>query len=139
MRRNPVRWRSFENRLARETTLWITTVRQDGRPHLTPVWFVWRDEKLYIAIGTDTQKYRNLQANRAVAMALPDTDSVLIFEGKARVVEGQIMVTIAELFLEKFEWDFRSDETADWRLIEVTPEKLLAWGDGYDEASINLA
>ncbi len=119
--------------------MWIATVRQDGRPHLTPVWFVWREEKLYIAIGTETQKYSNLQANQSVAMALPDTDSVLIFEGKARVVDHQTKATIAELFSEKFEWDFRYDETADWRLIEVTPEKVLAWGDGYDDASINLA
>ena len=25
------------------------------------------------------------------------------------------------------------DEDAEWRLIEITPLKILAWGDGYDE------
>jgi general stress protein 26 len=129
MRRNHDRWRSFETRLRRETTLWIATVRPDGRPHLTPVWFVWQDGKLYIAIGTNTQKFSNLQSNQSVAMALPDTDNVLIFEGHARVVDHETTVSIAELFDDKFDWDFRYDQTADWRLIQVTPNKVHAWGD----------
>ena len=39
---------------------------------------------------------------------------------------------IRDSFYHKYEWDFRYDETADWRLIEITPFKIMAWGDGYD-------
>ena len=40
-RRNPARWRAIEARLGRESTIWLATVRADGRPHLVPLWYVW--------------------------------------------------------------------------------------------------
>ncbi|MEU7799334.1 pyridoxamine 5'-phosphate oxidase family protein [Micromonospora arborensis] len=30
-----------EVRLARELNVWLCTLRRDGSPHLTPVWFVY--------------------------------------------------------------------------------------------------
>jgi F420H(2)-dependent biliverdin reductase len=132
MRRNPARWRTIEARLSREMTIWIATTRADGRPHLTPVWYVWLDEKVYIATGTDTQKFANLRNNQQVALALPDTESVIIIEGEAHAAERPVTEKLADFFYHKYEWDFRYDETAEWRLIEITPFKIMGWGDGYE-------
>ncbi|MCI0574674.1 MAG: pyridoxamine 5'-phosphate oxidase family protein [Chloroflexi bacterium] len=133
MRRNPARWRAIEARLGREATIWLATVRADGRPHLAPVWYVWLDGKVYLATGTETQKFTNLRANQQVALALPDTTSVIVIEGEAHAADRNTTNNLAEYFFHKYEWDFRYDDTADWRLIEITPRKILAWGDGYDE------
>ena len=138
MIRNPARWRPIEARLGREMTIWIATVRGDGRPHLTPVWFVWLDGQIYIAIGTDTQKFSNLRGNQAVSLALPDTEKVVILEGEAHAADRKKSDTLGDYFFNKYEWDFRYDETADWRLVEITPNKILAWGDGFDDAGINV-
>ncbi|MFW5941175.1 MAG: pyridoxamine 5'-phosphate oxidase family protein [Chloroflexota bacterium] len=132
-RRNAERWRAIEARLGRELTIWIATVREDGRPHLTPVWFVWFQNKIYFSTGSDSQKFTNLHNNQNVALALPDTGSVIIIEGEAHASDRATTESMAEFFFNKYEWDFRYDEVADWRLVEVTPQKILAWGDGYEE------
>ncbi|HSM58028.1 MAG TPA: pyridoxamine 5'-phosphate oxidase family protein [Candidatus Sulfomarinibacteraceae bacterium] len=132
-RRNAERWRAIEARLGRELTIWIATVREDGRPHLTPVWFVWFQNKIYFSTGSDSQKFANLYNNQNVALALPDTGSVVIIEGEAHAADRGTTESMAEFFFNKYEWDFRYDEVADWRLVEVTPHKILAWGDGYEE------
>jgi general stress protein 26 len=138
MKRNMARWRTIEARLGRETAIWVVTVRRDGRPHMTPVWYVWLNERIYIATGTDTQKYSNLRANQAVALALPDTASVVILEGEAHAADRNTTDKLGEYFFNKYEWDFRYDEDADWRLVEITPHRILAWGDGYEQEGIRV-
>ena len=133
-RRNPARWRAIEARLSRESTIWLATVRVDGRPHLVPLWYVWLDERLYVCTGSATQKYANLINNQNVALALPDAANVIVIEGEAHTAAKGQIDGLAEHFYHKYEWDFRYDETADWRLIEITPFKIMAWGDGYDGA-----
>lgn len=132
-RRNPARWRAIEARLGRESTIWVATERVDGRPHLTPVWFIWLNDKLYFVTDAGSQKFANLYHNQRIALSLPDTTSVVIIEGEAHVAVKGAIDTLGEYFYHKYEWDFRFDDTAEWRLIEITPHKILAWGDGYDE------
>ena len=119
-------------------TIWIATNRASGRPHLTPVWFVWLDGRVYIAIGSDSQKFANLRANQNVAVALPDTEQVIILEGEAHAADRATVEKLGDYFYHKYEWDFRYDEEADWRLVEITPHKILAWGDGFDEEGIRI-
>jgi len=138
MRRNPARWRTLEARLGREFTIWIATVRHDGRPHLTPVWYVWLEGCIYVAIGTESQKFVNLRGNQAVAFALPDTENVIILEGEAHAADQSTSDRVADYFYHKYEWDFRYDNDANWRLIEFTPHKILTWGDGFDDEGIRV-
>lgn len=138
MKRNLARWRTLEARLGREMTIWIVTVRRDGRPHMTPVWYVWLNDRVYIATGTDTQKFTNLRANQAVALALPDTESVVILEGEAHAADRKTTDKLGEYFFNKYEWDFRYDEDADWRLVEITPHRIMAWGDGFEGEGIRV-
>jgi general stress protein 26 len=130
-RRNPARWRAIEGRLGREHNIWLATNRSDGRPHLVPLWFIWLDGFFYICTTSDTQKYANLIHNQMVSLALPDPSNVLIIEGEAHIAAQQTVDKVADNFYYKYEWDFRYDE-ANFRLIEITPHKILAWGDGYD-------
>lgn len=133
MRQNRDRWRAIEARLGRESEIWLATVRADGRPHLAPLWFVWLNEKIYFCTGTDTQKWANLLVNQKVALSLPDTRQVVLIEGEAHAASRAVSDELAEYFFNKYEWDFRYDESTTWRLVEVTPTKILAWGDGFDD------
>lgn len=137
-RRNAARWRALTARLGREMTIWVSTVRYDGRPHLTPTWFIWLDDHIYIAISEDSQKYANLRHNQRITVALPDTDWVTIIEGEAHVADRKAVEALGDYFFHKYEWDFRYDDTAVMRLIEITPHKILAWGDGYDDEGVRL-
>ena len=73
MRRNIERWRSLSSRLSREPTIWLATVRPDGRPHLVPLVFALVDRVdgpvAYWAVdgkpkaGPTLQRITNLEAN----------------------------------------------------------------------------
>lgn len=133
IRRNPARWRAIEARLGREATIWLATVRGDGRPHLVPLWFIWLDGHIFICTGSGTQKFTNMYNNQNVALALSDPVNVIMIEGEAHTADRSRIDSLAEHFFHKYEWDFRYDKTADWRLIDITPYKILSWGDGYDQ------
>jgi len=133
-RRNPARWRAMEARLGRESEIWMATVRHDGRPHLAPLWFVWLEDKIYVCTGSGTQKFINMRTNQSVALSLTDALNVLIIEGEAHVAPRELIDKLAEYFFNKYEWDFRYDDSEKWQLIEITPLKILAWGDGFDES-----
>ncbi len=132
-KQSPERLRAIEARLGRETTIWLATVRHDGRPHLVPLWFVWLDGRVYLATGAYSQKFVNMFHNQSVALSLPDTASPIIIEGEAHVATRATVDTLADYFYHKYEWVFRYDDSTEFRLIEITPNKILAWGDGYDE------
>ncbi len=99
-RRNPVRWRAIEARLGRQKEIWMATVRNDGRPHLAPLWFVWLEEKIWVSTGAETQKFANLRGNQSVSLALPDATNVLIIEGEAHVAPRNMVDQIGRLFLQ---------------------------------------
>ena len=128
----------MEARLGREMTIFVATVRRDGRPHLVPVWFVWLENKLYFATCARSQKYRNLRGNQRVSLTLPDPDQVIIFEGEAHACNRGVTEALADYFFHKYEWDFRHDDSCDWRLVEVTPHRILMWGDEHEHEGTRL-
>ena len=53
---------------ARAELYWLTTVRADGRPHVTPLIGAWLDGAAYFTTGADEQKSRNLAHSPLVAL-----------------------------------------------------------------------
>src|SRR6478735_2115686 len=59
----PSTWEAARESLARAEIYWLTTVRSDGRPHVTPLVAVWQGEALYFCTGPTEQKAINLAHN----------------------------------------------------------------------------
>jgi len=57
-------WSEAEARLAEAELFWISTVRPDGRPHVTPLPTVWADGALHFCTGPEERKAKNLAGNR---------------------------------------------------------------------------
>src|SRR5438445_13154838 len=59
-----------ETRRVLETAelFWITTVRANGRPHVTPLVAVWLDGALYFCAGAAEPKAVNLKSNPHVIL-----------------------------------------------------------------------
>jgi PPOX class probable F420-dependent enzyme len=77
-----------DRRLRTEQILWLTTVRADGQPQSSPVWFLWDGEALLVFSQPDAQKLRNLASNPRVAVHLESEgtgDEVLTIDGTAAV------------------------------------------------------
>src|SRR5439155_20207031 len=80
-----------EERLARDVGIWLTTVRSDGQPQTSPVWFVWDGQSFLIYSIPRSQKVPNIRANPKVSLNL-DGDGmgggIVTIEGEARIDDG---------------------------------------------------
>ena len=112
--------------LQQQTNLWFSCARSDGRPHLTPVWFVWHAGKIYIGIDPQSVKSRALQRNPQVALALEDGTHPLICEGLAEVAQPPFAPGLLAAFMQKYEWDVPADKQFH-QVVEITPLKWLSW------------
>ncbi|MEO8423676.1 MAG: pyridoxamine 5'-phosphate oxidase family protein [Actinomycetota bacterium] len=79
-------WSEARKRLEDADLAWLTTVRPDGRPHVTPVIFAWLDGSLYFTTGPGERKTQNLAGN---AHCIITTGSNALDEGLDVVVEGE--------------------------------------------------
>lgn len=114
-------------RLNSESNIWVATARPDGRPHLSPVWFVWHADKIYICIDPKSVKARNLAENERIALALEDGTSPIIVEGRARAVPASDRPQgVLDAFAQKYDWNIVTDGQYSL-LIEITPTKVLNW------------
>lgn len=117
---------SYRHRLEEARNLWVTTVRPDGRPHLTPVWFVLDGEDLVICISGRSVKARNLAANARVACALEDGSSPLIAEGQVETILEPWPETLRAAFSHKYDWDIAGDGDYDL-LLRIAVSRWLHW------------
>jgi PPOX class probable F420-dependent enzyme len=120
-------------RLHEESIVWLTTVRRDGTPQPSPVWFLWDGESLVIYSQPNTPKLRNIAHNPTVALSLnadPYGNDVVILTGEARVVPDAPLVHQVPAFVAKYRNDLSSSEKAEQMgreysvAIRVTPTGL---------------
>ena len=83
----PTPWAAGLEQLRAADTFWLSTVRPDGRPHVTPLIAVWHAEALWFTTGPEERKARNLAENPSCVLTTGRSDLV---EGALDVVlEGQ--------------------------------------------------
>ena len=44
----------------------LASTRPDGSPHVVPVWFVWREEAIYVSARRDSSTWRNIERDPRV-------------------------------------------------------------------------
>jgi nitroimidazol reductase NimA-like FMN-containing flavoprotein (pyridoxamine 5'-phosphate oxidase superfamily) len=113
----PSTWAEVGGVLSLAGTYWLTTVRADGRPHVTPLIAVWHGGSLYFSTGEGEQKARNLAAHPEVVLTTGGnslTDGLdVVVEGTAVRVAGQPrLAELAEAWVAKYgeEWRFEARE-----------------------------
>jgi nitroimidazol reductase NimA-like FMN-containing flavoprotein (pyridoxamine 5'-phosphate oxidase superfamily) len=79
-------WADGVRRLEDADLAWLTTVRPDGRPHVTPVIFAWLDGAVYFTTGPEERKAKNLEANMHCILT---TGCNALDDGLDVVVEGE--------------------------------------------------
>ena len=95
----------IDQRLRNDITIWLNTVRPDGRPHAVVVWFLWDGEAILIFSQPKTQKLRNLQHNSNVLLAVDNTrdgSDPITIEGIASLLMPGEVNTALPGFVEKY-------------------------------------
>lgn len=134
-------WPDVTARLEKAELFWVTSIRPDGRPHVTPVVGVWLEGALYFSSGPDEQKSRNLAANRRCAVT---TGCNAWNEGFDIVLHGEAVVTrdvpllrrVAATFATKYGsfWAFDVGDDGTFRhpgvalVYRLAPEEALGFG-----------
>jgi general stress protein 26 len=141
----PTPWADVLRVLESAELFWISSVRGNGRPHVTPLPAVWYEDRLHFCTGPDEQKAVNIARNPHVALT---TGRNLWKEGLDVVVEGTaVRVTdesrlraLADLWRGKYhgDWDFTVRDEAFHHedggfafVFEVAPRKVLAFAKGH--------
>jgi PPOX class probable F420-dependent enzyme len=95
----------IEDRLRTEPTVWLSSTRPDGRPHVVPVWFNW-DGKVFDLFSKPTaQKVRNLREHPDAMLAIGQPDEefdVELVEGKAVVLDKPTAEVISSSMFDKY-------------------------------------
>jgi nitroimidazol reductase NimA-like FMN-containing flavoprotein (pyridoxamine 5'-phosphate oxidase superfamily) len=135
-------WTAVRHVIESAETFWVTTVRADGRPHVTPLVAVWLDDALAFCTGPDEQKAVNLRTNQHVILSTGcndwDKGIDVIVEGTAqRVTDDAKLRRLAEAWTKKWDgrWQFEVSDGAfehdggegQALVFEVRPTKILSF------------
>ncbi|MEW2385762.1 TIGR03618 family F420-dependent PPOX class oxidoreductase [Micromonospora sp. NPDC047707] len=117
-------------RLARERVVWLCTLRADGSPHLTPVWFLYRDGEWWVGTAERNRKVRNVLADPRVSLALPDGDAPVVAEGTATVVRTPFPADVVTAFRNRYDgWDVSVDgPDGRYVLLRIAVSRWLLTG-----------
>ena len=112
-------WSAVQQVLEAAETSWITTVRADGRPHVTPLVAVWHGDSVYFCTGEAEQKAVNLRTNEHVVLTTGCNDwnegIDVVVEGVAnRVTDDALLADLAAVWATKWDgsWQFEARDGA---------------------------
>jgi nitroimidazol reductase NimA-like FMN-containing flavoprotein (pyridoxamine 5'-phosphate oxidase superfamily) len=139
----PTEWARGREAIEAAELFWLSTVRPDGRPHVTPLLVVWVDGTAYFCTGPGERKAMNLAENRHVALT---TGQNLLREGLDVVIEGDAervtdderLRRVADAYEAKYgpEWRFDPHDGAfhgeggEALVFEVAPATVFGFGKG---------
>jgi general stress protein 26 len=121
---------------------WLTTVRADGRPHVTPLIGVLDDGAVHFCTGAGEQKARNLEHSNRVALTTGTNTWAsgldVVVEGLAvKVTDAETLQRLADAYVAKYGevWRFevagdafRNTEGDDpVPVFRVEPSKVIAF------------
>ncbi len=136
----PTPWTDAWHALEHAELYWLTTVRADGRPHVTPLIAVAQDGAVHFCTGLREQKARNLEHSAQVALTTGTNTwaqglDVVVEGTAARVTDRETLQRLADAYEAKYGsvWHFDvgdgvfgsgADAAAVFR---VEPAKVLAF------------
>lgn len=138
-------WADVVKLLQESEVFWLSTVRADGRPHVTTLLAGWIDDELHFVTGDGEQKMRNLDGNPHCVLTTGTSDVGsgidVVVEGRAaRVTDEGRLAKFVELWALKYEWPWKvvdggvADPDADGsepaRVFAVAPVKVFAFAKG---------
>ncbi|WP_304453496.1 pyridoxamine 5'-phosphate oxidase family protein [Nocardiopsis sp. YSL2] len=118
-------------RLRADRNVWLCTLRRDGSPHVTPVWFAHLRDRWWISVGAASVKVRNAAADPRVSLALQDGDAPVVAEGRATVRTEDFPPDVVAAFQERYGYDIRVPfawHGQDRALMEVNVTRWLMSG-----------
>jgi general stress protein 26 len=136
-------WATALALLENAEVFWLSTVRADGRPHVTPLVAVWLDEALHFCTGEGEQKEKNIQRNPHCILTTGCNKFRealdLVIEGDAVQVRDEARLhRLAGLWKSKYDWPYHvhggvfhhPGSEGKVPVFEVAPMRAFAYARG---------
>lgn len=136
----PTPWRAAVHLLEHAESYWLTTVRADSRPHVTPLIAFWQDDAMHFCTGLREQKARNLDHHQQVALTTGSSawnrGLDVVVEGTAqRVTDNRTLQRLADAYEAKYgsDWHFEVGDgvfgsgAEAAAVFRIEPAKVLAF------------
>ena len=134
-------WAQAEAALIAAELYWLTTVRADGRPHVTPLIGIYHAGAVHFVTGAREQKARNLEHARKVAVTTGTNTWAkgldIVVEGEAvRITDSARLQELADAIEAKYGEFWHFDVAGDafagqgedpGYVFRVEPAKVLAF------------
>lgn len=104
----------------------LATIRRDGVPQLSPVWFLWTGELFILSAGRQTAKAANLHRDPRVSLCIVDDEPgarYLFASGTAVPVPEEARRDYAFASMAKYKVPEESE--AYWEYLEANEPQLL--------------
>ena len=135
-------WEVTRDVLENAELFWVMTVRENGRPHVTPLVAVWLDDALHFCTGATEQKGVNLRTDSRVVLMTGcndwDEGIDVVVEGDAvRVADADLLSRLVAAW--RTYWDgrrefevghdgFCTENGGGPNVYAVAPSKVIAFG-----------
>jgi nitroimidazol reductase NimA-like FMN-containing flavoprotein (pyridoxamine 5'-phosphate oxidase superfamily) len=102
-------WTWANERLSTSYNYWVATTRENGRPHVMPIWGIWLDSKFYFSTGRRSRKSRNLKTNPRCVICTEGVGEAVIMEGRAEELRDfTVRRKVRNVYMEKYGSDLDS-------------------------------
>jgi PPOX class probable F420-dependent enzyme len=131
----------------------VATTRADGSPHVVPLWFVWRQEGVYVSCRRESATWRNAERDPRVALSFHtgrtwrELAGVVLF-GRAEplVPEHPALRGVMSTWFEKYRLLLAGGGFRDYAervespgILRVRPDRLAAWDHALDRSLRDVA
>jgi PPOX class probable F420-dependent enzyme len=119
----------------------VATTRADGSPHVVPLWFVWREEAVYVSCRRESATWRNIERDPRVALSFNVGRSWrelagAVIPGRAEplVPEHPALRGVMSAWYEKYRLLLTGGGFRDYAeqvetpgMLRVRPQRIAAW------------
>ena len=115
-------------------TATLGTIRRDGSPQASVVWYLWDGSTFLISTIPTTAKWRNLRRDPRCSLCVeePESGQMVVAYGRARLDDGDVRARTRDLVAKYYDNDADTEahmerifQSNDRVLIEVTPDRMI--------------
>ena len=117
----------------------LATLKREGSPHLAPLWYEYRDGRVYFITGESYVKVRNILRDPRVAVSVATDQEpykYVVMEGNAEVTSEDAEGVTFSICIRyrgqdrgaSFAREILKDD--GMVVIMMTPDKIITWLDG---------
>jgi PPOX class probable F420-dependent enzyme len=111
----------------------IATLKKDGSPHVTPIWYMLDKGKLIVNTTTERVKYYNIRRDPRVSFLVDDGYPYVMILGKARIAKERDPLKDIESLAIRYTGEKAGKKAAReqfWKQprasLEIVPERVIA-------------